>query len=115
MRFKSPLWYPAAFVATVVNIAGAGFAVGLGEPGHTAAHVGLAAVFGFVAHRVRPARAEAAGGDTGRLEALEDEMLAQRRELAEAQERLDFAERLLAQSAEQRRVGMERESPGGPP
>jgi hypothetical protein len=42
-------------------------------------------------------------------------MLAQRRELAEAQERLDFAERLLAQSAEQRRVGVEREGPGSPP
>jgi hypothetical protein len=115
MRFRSPLWYPAAFVASVVNIAGAGFAVGLGEPGHTAVHVGLAALFGFVAHRLRPARADTAGDDAGRLEALEDEMLAQRRELAEAQERLDFAERLLAQSAEQRRVGVEREGPGSPP
>jgi hypothetical protein len=39
---------------------------------------------------------------------LEAEVGDLRRELSEAQERLDFAERLLAQDAEARRVGRER-------
>jgi hypothetical protein len=43
----------------------------------------------------------------GRLEALEGEMSNLRQELSEAQERLDFAERVLAQRPEMRRVGPE--------
>ena len=45
---------------------------------------------------------------TARLEVLEVEMGNLRQELSETQERLDFAERLLAQRAEPRRVGPER-------
>lgn len=39
-----------------------------------------------------------------RLDALESELAALQRELAETQERVDFTERVLAQSAETRRV-----------
>ena len=39
-----------------------------------------------------------------RVEALELEVSSLRQELAEAQERLDFAERLLAQASESRRL-----------
>jgi chromosome segregation ATPase len=49
-----------------------------------------------------------AGEDQARLEALEAEMGDLRRELGEAQERLDFAERVLAQGPDARRVGPER-------
>jgi hypothetical protein len=41
---------------------------------------------------------------SARVEAIESEMAALQRELAETQERLDFAERVLAQGAETRRV-----------
>jgi predicted nucleic acid-binding Zn-ribbon protein len=43
--------------------------------------------------------------DVDRLEALEDDVSKLRQELNETQERLDFAERLLAQGREAGRVG----------
>ena len=53
-------------------------------------------------------RHDAVGGDLpGRLEALEHEVTALRQELTEAQERLDFTERLLAQSAPAQRLGQQ--------
>lgn len=59
--------------------------------------------------RVRSeARHDAMGGDvTGRLEALEHEVGSLRQELTEAQERLDFAERMLAQNPSARRLGQQ--------
>ncbi|MFI5210071.1 MAG: hypothetical protein ACHQ2E_06485 [Gemmatimonadales bacterium] len=51
-------------------------------------------------------RRDAGGGDTiARLEAMEQELTAVRQELAEAHERLDFTERLLAKGQEGKRVG----------
>jgi hypothetical protein len=41
---------------------------------------------------------------SSRFEAMESELAALRQELTEAQERLDFTERVLAQGAETRRV-----------
>ncbi len=41
---------------------------------------------------------------SARIEVLESELAAMRQELTEAQERLDFTERVLAQGAETRRV-----------
>ena len=46
-----------------------------------------------------------------RFEVLEAEMGNLRRELSELQERLDFAERVLAQGPESRRVGPEGQGP----
>lgn len=43
--------------------------------------------------------------DSARLDALEDEVGLLRRELTEAQERLDFTERLLAKSREGKQLG----------
>jgi hypothetical protein len=51
------------------------------------------------------AKSRAAGGDpqaAGRLQALEDELGSLRNELGEVHERLDFAERLLAQHPTER-------------
>jgi len=42
---------------------------------------------------------------TARLEELEHSMQAIQQELAETQERLDFAERLLSTAREERRIG----------
>ena len=52
-------------------------------------------------NRVGEARPEIAG----RVQVLEQEVSALRHEMVETQERLDFAERLLAQGPETRRVG----------
>lgn len=102
MTFKPSTWYPIAAVLSVLNLVGAGFAVGQGEPMHAAIHVGLGVALGLWAQRLR----QAPGGSDlhARLEALEIEVSNLRRELSEMQERLDFAERLLAQGQEAPRV-----------
>jgi uncharacterized protein YceH (UPF0502 family) len=62
----------------------------------------VVAITAFVAvkiARLRATRPESPSADvTARLEALE-------RELAETQERLDFAERLLSKAREERQIG----------
>jgi hypothetical protein len=56
--------------------------------------------------RLRATRPESPSADvTGRLEALERGVDGLQQELAETQERLDFAERLLGQAREERRIG----------
>ena len=106
MTFKPAVWYPIALVLTAINLAGAGFAAGTTEPWHATIHAVLALGFGLWAQRLR--RAPGGSDVEARLEALEAEVSRQRRELTDAQERLDFAERLLAQAREARRVGPER-------
>lgn len=56
--------------------------------------------------RLRAAQAASPSADvTNRLEALEHDVQSLQQELAETQERLDFAERLLSQAREERRLG----------
>jgi hypothetical protein len=106
MTFKPALWRPIAIVLSVINLVAVGFAAGSAEPWHAAGHAALALAFGLWAQRLRQGPA---GGDReARLEVLEAEMSNLRLELTETQERLDFAERLLAQGQESRRVGPER-------
>ena len=97
MTFKPAVWYPIAVVLAAINLLGAGFAAGSAEPMHAAAHVALAVAFGLWARRLR----QGPGGSELQdrleaLEALEFEVSNLRRELGETQERLDFAERMLA-------------------
>jgi len=103
MTFKSAIWYPIAVVLSALNLVAAGFAVGQAEPMHATVHVALALAFGIWARRLRQGPSESEL--PARLEALEAEMNTLRQELGETQERLDFAERLLAQAPETRRVG----------
>ncbi len=106
MTFKPAIWYPIAVVLSVMNLVGVGFA---GGAAHATTHAVLALAFGLWAYRLRQrpggselqARLEA-------LDALEAEVSELRQELSETQERLDFAERLLAQGADARRVGPQR-------
>jgi len=109
MAFKPTTWYPIAVVLSVVNLAGAGFAVGQAQPEHATIHVALAVAFGLWARRLRPrpGEKELPGGSDlqDRFDALEGEMSKLRQELTETQERLDFVERLLAQGRDARRVG----------
>ena len=112
MIFKPTTWYRIAVALTVLNLVGGGFAVGSAEPGHAAVHGVLALGFWLWARRLRPrlGEGEAEGereiesGSETRLEALDAEMSNLRRELDETQERLDFAERMLARGAETRRA-----------
>ncbi len=109
MTFKPTTWYPIAVGLSAINLVAVGFAVGPGEPWHAAIHAALALVFGLWAQRLRQSR----GGSELQpgleaLEALETEVSKLRQEVSEMQERLDFAERLLAQGPETRRVGPQR-------
>jgi hypothetical protein len=106
MTFKPAIWRPIAVVLSAVNLVAVGFAAGAAEPWHAAVHAALALAFGLWAQRLRQVPG---GSDTQvRLELLEADVSNLRQELSEAQERLDFAERVLAQGAETRRVGPER-------
>lgn len=106
MTFKPALWYPIAAVLSAVNVVATGFAAAPGEAVHAATHAALAVAFALWAQRLRRRRGEP--GREERLEALEAEVGNLQGELSEAQDRLDFAERKLAQEAEIRRVNPER-------
>ena len=108
MTFKPSIWYPIAVVLTVINLAGVAMATG---QVHATTHAVLAVAFGLWASRLRqrPGGSDLplpGGSDLqAKLDALDAEVGQLRHELTETQERLDFAERLLAQKAEARRVG----------
>lgn len=114
MTFKPAIWHPIAVVLSVVNVVAVYFAAVPAEPMHATIHAGLAVVFGSWAHRLRQRRAGKGKGQIGidavealdALEAAEAETSKLRQELSELQERLDFAERLLAQGPEARRVDL---------
>lgn len=105
MTFKPRIWYPIAVGLSALNVVAVWFAAAPGEPLHATIHAVLAVAFGWWAQRLRqgPARGEVESG----LEALELEVNALRQELSEAQERIDFAERVLAQESRPRRPGAE--------
>ena len=116
MTFKPAVWFPIAAVLSVVNLAAVWFAAVPAEPLHATAHAVLALGFGLWAQRLRgkpavggvQARLEALELGAGDLDSLDDEMNRLRQELSETQERLDFAERVLAQQPDARRMGPER-------
>lgn len=103
MRFKPAIWFPISVVLTVVNVGAAWFAAQQAEPWHATVHAALGVAFALWAQRLRrrPDGQEELQAD---MEALELEVNTLRQELAEAHERLDFAERVLFQQAETRRV-----------
>lgn len=115
MTFKSPLWYPAAILLTAINLVGVGFAAASTESWHAAVHATLALAFGLWAQRLRQrrgpggseveARLDSLEDNIARLESLEADMSKLRQELGDAHERLDFAERMLAQGKDKPRVG----------
>jgi hypothetical protein len=105
MAFKSARWQPIAVVLSAANLVGVGFAAGGGEGLHAGVHAVLALAFGLWAQRLMQRPLEIPPDE--RLDALEVEVGDLRRELGEAQERLDFAERVLVRSQEGRRLGPE--------
>jgi outer membrane biosynthesis protein TonB len=123
MTFKPKIWYPIALVLAVINLAGMAFAFGQSEPTHAGVHIVLTLVCLSWARRLRQgrrlARDEVQQDELSDNEARIDELGADvsdlRRELTEAQERLDFAERMLAQGAEKRRADERSKEPKPPP
>jgi hypothetical protein len=82
------------------------------DPSDIIAPVTFLATVGIVAGvvikivRLRAARSELPSADvSARLEALEGDVQRLEQELAETQERLDFAERVLGKAREERRIG----------
>jgi hypothetical protein len=109
MTFKPRIWYPIAGVLSAVNLVAVALAAGAAEPLHATTHTALAVAFGLWAQRLRQKKAGEAMEPQERLEVLEADVSDLRQELTEAQERLDFAERVLAQGREARQVGPERQ------
>jgi hypothetical protein len=103
MTFKPAIWYPISAILTLGNLAGVAFAAGAAEPLHATVHAGLAVAFAVWAQRLRGQGAPDRSELQAPVEALEFEVSKLREELNEAQERLDFTERMLAQGQETRR------------
>jgi hypothetical protein len=106
MTFKPRLWFPIAVILSVANVVAVGFA-GTGAL-HATSHAVLALGFGLWAQRLRQRlRKDDVTNEiedrVDRFDALEADVTRLRQELSEAQERLDFTERLLAQRSEPRR------------
>ena len=99
MTLTPILWRRLAIVATVFNVAGAGFAIAAGEGWHAGIHVTLALAFAFAAQRLTAGdrRTESAGIQE-QLDAVQAALERQATQLAELNERVDFAERLLTQA-----------------
>lgn len=115
MNFKSPIWYRIAVGFSVLNLVGGGYAIGEGEPTHAVIHGVLALASWLWAGRLlqgsRGSEGEArieTGENENRLEGIEAEMNNLRQQLNETQERLDFAERMLARGQDARRVDPQR-------
>ena len=104
----SSKWQPLVIGLSAVNLVAVGFAASTGESWHAALHAALALGFGLWAQRMRrDARGNVVADGTDqpslghdRIDALERDVAQIRQELGEAQERLDFAERLLARGRE---------------
>jgi hypothetical protein len=103
MRFKPALWFPIAVILAAVNLVYVPFVSG--DPWHAFAHGALGVGFALWAQRLKQRRDAERGEQRGAVEAgsgervdvLEDEMTKLRQELSDAQERLDFTERMLTQ------------------
>jgi hypothetical protein len=102
------MWRRLAIVASVFNVAGAGFAIAAGEGWHAGIHVTLALAFAFAAQRLTGGggqrNSESASiqqqldEQAAALEDAQAKLAMQATQLAELNERVDFAERLLTQA-----------------
>lgn len=109
MALNPRIWFPIAVGATALNLVAAAFYTGT----HAGMHAAVAVGFGLWAQRLRQRGASGAqqqveAGTAQQLqegfEALEADVARLRQELNETQERVDFVERVLAQSQEAGRL-----------
>lgn len=95
MALNPKFWQPVTAVLSAANLVAVWFAAGPGEPLHASIHAALAVGFALGAQRLGMRR-RASVDESLSVEILE-ELPVLRSEVAELTERLDFAERLLAQ------------------
>ena len=107
-------WRRLAVAASVFNVAGAAFAIAAGEGfWHAGIHVSLALGFGFAAQRLGEIDRRAAPGShqsqldaqAAALEEAQAMLALQAKQLTELEERVDFAERMLAQARDKQKLG----------
>lgn len=109
MSLNPRRWFPVAVVLGAVNVVAVWFAAVPAEPLHATGHAALAVAFAVWAQRLRSRQllegTERREFDTAEaVDSLDAEVEGLRRELGDAQERLDFAERMLVQQRQERRV-----------
>ena len=102
MQFKPSLWFPIAVILAAANLIYVPFVSG--DSWHALAHGALGVGFALWAQRLKQRRDAERGeqraveaGSGERVDLLEDEITKLRQELNDAQERLDFTERMLTQ------------------
>ncbi len=103
MTFKPRIWYPIAVVLSALNVGAVWFAAVAAEPLHSTVHAALGVGFALWANTMRLRRRRAEEDQLEQRDPLALEVNDLRQELSEAQERLDFAERMLAQERNPRR------------
>jgi hypothetical protein len=99
---KRKIWYPIAVALSAINVAAVAQAAQAAEPWHATGHAVLGVAFAFWAVWLRPGAGERALAPVNDALAAEIDVL--RQELLEAQERMDFLERMLAQGPDPLRV-----------
>src|SRR3989442_10141587 len=118
MTFKPTAWFRIAAVLAVVNLVGAGFAIGQAQLPHAAVHVVLALGFAWWAGwlRQRPGGREVQPGPDAvdaleAVQTLEADARQLRQALAETPERIGFAESQVAPGGQARPQGAPRPDP----
>jgi hypothetical protein len=98
MRFNPRIWVPLSGILAGVNVGATWFAAQAAEPTHATIHAALAVAFALWSARLRQGRASSGEAALADMQLqLEDIQAESRGQVAELQDRLDFAERLLAQ------------------
>jgi hypothetical protein len=108
MTFKPKVWFPIATALSIINVGAVWFAAAPAEPAHATIHAALGVGFALWAARLRQ-RLRAGQVSTGSLQdqveqqaaalqEAESNLASQASQLAELQDRVDFAERLLIQA-----------------
>jgi hypothetical protein len=108
VRFKHRAWIPVAWSLSVINVGAVWFAALPAEPAHATVHALLAVGFALGARRLMARRQGALPNEdlqqvldqNEQMQQTIDSMEAQVREL---EERVDFAERLVAQQKDAQR------------
>lgn len=114
MWFKHRAWIPVAWVASLGNLAAVWFAALPAEPWHATTHALLAVAFALGARRLM-ARQRAIAQDEQLQDTIDDNEHLQHSvddmqvHVQQLEERVEFAERLLAQQRDAARLNMPRD------
>lgn len=105
MWFRNRGWIPAAWMLSGINVVAAWVAARGGEPVHAWVHVALAVALAAGARHLMGRRRPALANDLQEAlddnERLQEEIDTLQPRVAELEERVDFAERLLARQRDE--------------